>query len=109
MDRIPVWIIDDASGATEGTPSDWEKSEDAYGGVWKRIGLMAFGRANALYRNRHYRCPDCESFLRPLRRRGFFACVGCLTAFKWRDGELSGYCRDSEAVIRVEPSEFNFR
>ena len=109
MDRIPVWVIDDSSGATDGEPEDWQCEDDQHGPLWTRTGMMAFGRANALYRNKHYRCPYCDSFLRPLRRRAYFACVGCLTAYKWRDGTLTGYVPDSEMVISVEPSEFNFR
>jgi len=70
---------------------------------------MSFGRANALYRNRHFRCPECDSFLRPIRHRGTIACVGCLTSFKWKDGELAGYSRDCDAGITASPSEFNFR
>lgn len=109
MDRIPVWVIDDRSGATGGEPSAWSCEQDEHGKLWSRSNLVAFGRANALYRNGHYRCPECESFLRPLRRRAYFACVGCLTAFKWRDGTLTGYGRGSDGTIVVEPSEFNFR
>lgn len=109
MDRIPVWVIDDRTGAINGEPSAWVKIEDTQGLLWSRDDLVAFGRANALYRHRHYRCPECESFLRPLRHRGSFACVGCLTAFQWKDGKLIGYSRDSEAGIAISPAEFNFR
>ena len=109
MDRIPTWVIDDRSGAAEGDPAPWEAEAGEHGTLWSRGGLQAFGRANALYRNKHYRCPECESFLRPLRRRGFFACVGCLVAFQWRAGSLRGHGRDSDAVVRVDPAEFNFR
>ncbi|MEE4299723.1 MAG: hypothetical protein V2J24_09795 [Pseudomonadales bacterium] len=109
MDRIPTWVIDDTSGAAGAEPSDWTSTEEEHGVFWRRVGLKPFGRANALFRNRFYRCPDCDSFLRPLRRRGFFACVGCLTAFQWRGGVLSGYGRKSDAAITVSPSEFNLR
>lgn len=109
MDMIPTWVIDDTSGAAGGEPSDWTSTQKEHGTFWLREGLVSFGRANALYRNRFYRCPDCDSFLRPLRRRGFFACVGCLTAYQWRDGTLSGYSRESGAAITISPSEFNFR
>ena len=77
MDRIPVWVIDENSSALPGSePSPWASEFDEHGTLWARHGLLSFGRANALYRNRHYRCPECDSFLRPLRRRGYFACVG---------------------------------
>jgi len=109
MERIPTWVIDDRSGSTEGEPENWEHSCSDEGPLWKRAGLMSFGRANALYRHRHYVCPECEAMLRPLRRRGYFACIGCLLAFRWNDGVLSGHGVESDNAVLVDPAEFRFR
>ena len=60
MDKIPVWVIDDSSGAADGEPSDWASREDDQGVFWVRTGLVSFGRANALYRELLARVDDIE-------------------------------------------------
>ena len=109
MERIPTWVIDDASGATEGEPEAWTNPGSDSGSFWVRKGLVSFGRANALYRHRYYACPECEAMIRPLRHRGRFGCIGCLLTFKWCDGVLSGDGSDAPGVVYVDPAEFRFR
>ncbi len=67
-------------------PSNWYKRK----GKWIRNEIVPFGKASAEYRNRYYRCPECnDGVLIPERDQRLFDCSECSMQFTMFFGSLT--------------------
>lgn len=72
-------------------PTPWKKKQS---GAWDRKELVPYGKASGAYREQYFRCPECDSRLRPTNVRYRFGCEGCGLVLGTGWGGLWGYPPD---------------
>ena len=90
MDELPEWAFRGghfrSNFSGEDVPTPWSHKT----GEWKREEMVPYGKSSEEYRQRFYRCPDCEdSLLEPSETMEYrFVCKDCRAIYAWSWGGL---------------------
>jgi hypothetical protein len=95
-DKIPGWCYNGGSFRFGKEPAKWrQKTSGNNKGQWVKKELIPYGKANAGYRQKYYRCPDCGCDLLPMEKGYRFCCSECRLIFAYGFGSLYGFGGDS--------------
>lgn len=86
-ERLPDWCYKGGffRPSLHCAPSKWYKKK----GRWRREYVVPYGKASEEYREKYYRCPECESLLEPSWNKAYtFVCPNCSKIFRFGWGAL---------------------